>query len=130
MDLKTSIMNAINEYNIDSDDILYISYYMGHYLQTRQRFYCTLSELFGCPLISIVPLDRLLWLHEMVIVGSAWWLNYDPISNTWMMNNLIDDVFMPTRPRMHRVPVGAAMVVHAASWHQTTHSDDDDDDFL
>ncbi len=93
--IKSSIKNTLKEYNKKPEDIKYVSYYIGNYLQTRQEFYCTYDEFMN--IAGDQYMFNLNWMGDIKFVADDWWITCDMRGNTYLHS-------LPVQPKKYRIP--------------------------
>ncbi len=63
-------------------DVNYITYYIGHYKPTREKYWCSLEEF--CNIVGLLPVAKINWLHDIEIVGDGWWMHFDVCTYDWI----------------------------------------------
>lgn len=87
-------------------DIIFVSYYVGPFLQTRQRFYCSYFDYLS--IIGDSNEDDIMWINETQFVGYNWWLQYH--------NGSLHMYSMPTLPAKERKPLLLEIKKRKINW--------------
>ena len=93
--IKTNIESILRETSKNVDDIKYVSYYIGNYLQTRQEFYCSYDEFIN--IMGDQFLSNMKWLYDIKLVSNDWWITFDGRGD-WYMHSY------PIQPKKSRIP--------------------------
>ncbi len=93
--LKSTIDYALKEYNKKTEDIKFVSYYIGNYLQTRQQFYCSYEEFIN--VVKDFNIYDLSWYYDIKFVADDWWLCFDSRGD-WILNEY------PKKPKEYKKP--------------------------
>jgi len=94
--LQESLRQAFSKYQKNRHDVIYVSYYIGHYRPHRDHYYCLYDEFIDN--LGKQPISNILWLTDIEIVAHDWWLHFDLHLYEWVLFKI------PRKPMQHVVP--------------------------
>lgn len=105
--IAEGINGVLNSYEKNKSEINYVSFYIGNYLQTRHRFYCSYTEFIDA--VGIMKMKNIQWPYEIEVVAEKWWATFD-MEAGWVIYE------MPTKPQKYRAPTAFEMSNKDKHW--------------